>query len=193
MNKEPMIKNKFRLSLKLFIMVWIALFVHVLLKLTFNYWQPYVIPNEQLQIISDFIDNNRWIRDILDVILYVFNGVIMILTSLQIWWFKNKKTAILVISLLIAVFLSVIFIGQNSVVTLFMSLGLPLILNYKKWAYILLTFILNNAFILLSLWLEGFSNSDNMCYVVQTFLVFDYYIMLVLNYFVFNLFKKERD
>ena len=63
-----MIKNKSKLAIKLFVVVWIVLAVHIALKLTFNYWQPYIIPNDQLQVISDFIDDNRWIRTISDAI-----------------------------------------------------------------------------------------------------------------------------
>lgn len=193
MNKEPMIKNKFRLSLKLFIIVWIALFVHILLKLTFNYWQPYVIPNEQLQIISNFIDNNRWIRNILDGILYVFNGVVVILTGIQCWWFKSKKQSVIVVTIALCSYLFSIFVGQSTILTLILNFAIPIIINKKKWFYVILTFILNNLFLLLSLWLCGFSKTDNMPYVIQTLFLLDYYILMVLNYFVFNLFKKERD
>ena len=73
-----MVKNKSKLAIKLFIIVWIVLAVHIALKLTFNYWQPYVIPNDKLQVISDFIDDNRLIEIILNGLLYIFNGYIMI-------------------------------------------------------------------------------------------------------------------
>lgn len=187
-----MVKNKSKLAIKLFIIVWIVLAVHIALKLTFNYWQPYVIPNEQLQAISDFIDANRWIRDISDAITYIFNGIIMILTGLQIWWFKNKKQSIIVISLLILVYLSVIFIEQNSFITLFMAIGLPLIINHKKWLYIIISFLLNNLFLLFSMWLCEFSNLDTTNYIIQMLFLFDYYIMMILCYFVFNLIRKKE-
>ena len=47
-----MVKNKSRLAIKLFIIVWLVLAIHIALKLTFNYWQPYVIPNETLGAIN---------------------------------------------------------------------------------------------------------------------------------------------
>ena len=74
-----MIKNKSNLAIKLFIAVWIVLALHITLKLTFNYWQPYVIPNDTLQVISDYIDSHRWIEATLNGILYMINGLILVL------------------------------------------------------------------------------------------------------------------
>ena len=69
---DKMLKNKTRLALKMFIILWFLLFLQVILKLTFNYWQPYVIPTPQLERISDFIDNNLWLKIIIDNIKYCF-------------------------------------------------------------------------------------------------------------------------
>ena len=60
-NISRIIKSPTRLVVKLFILVWVFLALHITLKLTFNYWQPYVIPTPQLQAISDFIDNKELI------------------------------------------------------------------------------------------------------------------------------------
>ena len=188
--KLKMVKNKSKLAIKLFIIVWVVLAVHVALKLTFNYWQPYVIPNEQLQAISDFIDENKWIRDISNIVTYIFNGYIMICCSLQVWHLGKKKNIITLILLIIGA-IWVLFI-ENTIITLALSIIYPLILNCKKWLTILITFALTNVFMVFSLFLEGFVNADNMPYIIQMFLVFDYYIMLVLNYFVFNLISKKE-
>ena len=188
-----MVKNKNKLAVKLFVIVWVVLALHVALKLTFNYWQPYVIPNDKLQAISDFVDNYKWIRTLLDCLFYTFNGVIMILSGLQIWWFKSKKQAIIVISLVVLGFIYSLIFNDSTINTILLSLILPFVLNRKKWFTILITFALTNVFLALSLWLEGFVIADDMPYIIQMFLVFDYYIMLVLSYFVFNLitFKKK--
>ena len=84
------IKSPKRLALKLFVLVWIFLALQIVLKVTFNYWQPYVIPTPQLQVISDFIDNNRWVEILCNGILYIINATLVILCSIQQWWFKNK-------------------------------------------------------------------------------------------------------
>lgn len=187
-----MFKNKFRFTLKLFIIVWIVLFIHVVLKLSFNYWQPYVIPTEQLQSISDFIDSHKWIKDTLDGILYMINGILVYLCSLKIWWFKNKKTSFLAIVVLLLTYLSSVFLGQSSIVTLIVAFGFPLLIDKSKWLFVILTFLLSNLFMILSLILEGFVNTNDMQYICKVFLQFDYYIMLVLNYFAFNLIKKKE-
>lgn len=187
-----MIKDKFKLSLKLFIVVWIVLAIHIALKLTFNYWQPYVIPNDKLQAISNFIDSNRWIEIILNGILYIFNGILMLLCSIRVWWFKTKKQALISTGIIILCFIFNIIFNLYDITPLITTIALPLFLDYKKWKYVLLTFLLSNVFMILSLFLEGFTNANEMPYIIAMFLCFDYYIMLVLNYFVFNLFKKEQ-
>ena len=185
-----MVKNKSMLAIKLFIIVWVVLAVHIALKLTFNYWQPYVIPNEQLQTISDFIDDNRWIKNILDFILCFINVVFVCLTSIQRWKFKNKYPYIIIfICIIISFFTGAII---DSIITIIMTILLPLFLDYKKWKSVILTFIFSNIFLFLSLWLEGFVSGDDMQYICKVFLEFDYYIMLALNYFVFNLIRKKK-
>ena len=181
------IKNPKRLVLKLFILVWVFLALQILLKVTFNYWQPYVIPTPQLEAISQFIDNNRWLEILCNGILYVINAILMILASIQQWWFKKKWQMILTFSIVISVYTLTKFIGQNSILTLIVSLGLPLLLDYRKWLYNILTFGFSNLFMFLSLWLEGFVNDNQMYYVTSLFLNNDYYIMLILNYMLFNM------
>jgi hypothetical protein len=190
--KFAMVKSKSRLAVKLFIIVWIVLAVHIVLKLTFNYWQPYVIPNETLSAISDFIDNNRWIEIILNGLLYVFNAILMVLCSIKCWWFKNKKTTIISISVIIACFICNILFNAYNITPIITTILLPLFINKKMWFYTFLTFLLSNIFMILSLFLEGFVNTDDMQYICKVFLQVDYYIMLVLNYFVFNLIRKEN-
>ena len=70
-----MVKNKSKLAIKLFIIVWCVLAVHIALKLTFNYWQPYIISNDKLQAISDFIDSNEWLKILLNGVLYFTNAL----------------------------------------------------------------------------------------------------------------------
>ena len=181
------IKNPKRLVLKLFILVWVFLILQIVLKLTFNYWQPYVIPTPQLQTISDFIDNNRWLEVICNGVLYVTNAVLMILASIKQWGFKKKWQCILTFSIVISVYTLTKFIGQNSILTLIVSLGLPLLLDYRKWLYNILTFAFSNLFMFLSLWLEGFVNANNMPYLIAMALNNDYYILLILNYMLFNM------
>lgn len=191
-----MIKNKLRLALKMFIILWFLLFLQVILKLTFNYWQPYVIPTPQLERISDFIDNNLWLKIIIDKIYWLFGTTIVILCGIQQWKFKNKKLYI-VIGIVCLISIINYFVKFNIIVettiTLFITLIFPLILNYKKFVWILLTFALNNLFLAISLWLEGFVKTDNMTYVIKIFFTNDYYIMLVLNYILFNLIRMKKE
>ena len=114
----------------------------------------------------------------------------MLCCGLQCWHLGKKENIITLIVLILG-FLWVVFVEQI-VIALVLSIIYPLILNCKKWKTILITFALTNVFMAFSLFLEGFVNADNMPYIIQTFLVFDYYIMLILNYFVFNLIRKKE-
>ena len=187
-----MIKNKSKLAIKLFIAVWIVLALHITLKLTFNYWQPYVISNDTLQVISDYIDNNNWVKLILDGILYFINGIILILCGLRRWWFEKKIHAIVVSVVIILGFIYSLIFKDTIINTIVITIIMPIIIDRKKWLSILLTFGLTNIFLLLSLVIEGFANTNDMQYICKVFLQFDYYIMLILNYFVFNLIKVKK-
>ena len=194
MNKIQIVKDKSRLVKKLFIMVWCVLALHLILKLTFNYWQPYVIPTKQLQVISDFVDNNRWVEAIIDKSFYIFNVCVMVLTGIRKWKFEKQYPVIIIfVCCLISTLddLTPLNTIIDSIVTIFTLIILPLIIDKKKWLTILLTFALNFIFLYLSLWLEEVSNVDFKPYIIKMFLVFDYYIMLILNYFLFNLLKRK--
>lgn len=184
------IKNPKRLALKLFILVWVFLVLQIVLKLTFNYWQPYVIPTPQLQTISDFIDNNRWLEVTINGVLYVFNTTIYTLICLREWWFKKKWQAILTILLATVGFIINVTI-PNFAVALILSIIYPLILKPRNWWCIILAFIFSNLFQFLSFWLEGFTNDSQMNYVTGLLLNNDYYIMLILNYILFNFTKRK--
>lgn len=193
---DKMLKNKTRLALKMFIILWFLLFLQVILKLTFNYWQPYVIPTPQLETISDFIDNNLWLKIIIDKIYWLFGTFIMILCGIQQWKFKNKKPYI-VIGIVCLISIINYFVKFNKIVeitiTLFTTIIFPLILNRKKWLWIILAFGFSNLFLSLSLWIEEFARIDNMRYIIKILFTNDYYIMLVLNYILFNLIRMKKE
>lgn len=194
--KLVIIKDKLKLVKKLWYIVWATLFVMVILKLTFNYWQPYVIPNEKLQIISDFIDDNAIIKTIIDKFFYSINLYFLILTGIRKWKF-NKKYPIIVI-LLCAVLsalddLTIYNSLFDSIISIFSLIVFTIIIDKTKWKSILLSFLLSNIFLFLSLWLENVSNVDIKPYIIKLLLNFDYYIMMILNYFIFNLFILRKE
>ena len=195
---DKMLKNKTRLALKMFIILWFLLFFQVILKLTFNYWQPYVIPTPQLERISDFIDDNLWLKIIINKILWFIGTYFMILSGIQQWKFKNKKIIIILIVIGLISFIND-FIFNNSItiidfiISIFTLILLPIIINKKKWLTIILTFVLSYVFLFISLWLEGFSKTDDMQYLIRLLFNFDYYIMLVLNYILFNLIRIRKE
>ena len=188
-----MIPNPLRLALKMFGLVWFFLVLQVVLKLTFNYWQPYVIPTEQLQSVSDFIDSHIWLSTIINGIGYTINGIILLLCCLRQWWFKNKRETIIVIGLIILSYIYSQIFNEKVFNTIFITIILPLILKPKNWIWVILTFIISNLFTILSFILEGFTNTNNVNFIISLFMVFDYYIMLILNYILFNILRIKQE
>lgn len=119
----------------------------------------------------------------------------MILCSIKRWWFKDKKQTYLIIGILLANYIIATFLYKSVLITLFLSIGVPIIIDKSKWKYTIATFALNFVFTYLSLFLEGFTNSNNMPSIIKIMLNFDYYIMLAINYMTFNLlqFKKGDE
>lgn len=190
---KRMIKNPLRLSYKMFFLLWFFLIVNVLLKVTFDYWQPYVIPTPQLERLGNFIDSHRWIQATLNGIFFLINGIVIILCGTQQWWFKNKKQTISTLILIIILFVLNVTLKLNDYTVIFGCIIYPLILNRKKWLWILLTFIFSIIFLKVSLWLEGFISADNMSYIIRMLFQGDYYIMLGLNYILFNLIRIKKE
>lgn len=187
-----MVKNPLRLTLKLFIILWALLLLQVVLKLTFNYWQPYVIPTPQLEALSNFIDEHEWLKVMLNGIFYLINGLMVILCCIKQWWFKNKKQLIITTFTIVTGYIYNLITGDSVINTIVITVILPLCLDIKKWVYVILTFVCSNLFLAFSLWLEGFVNADSMNYITRMFLQFDYYIMLVLCYLIINLIKAKE-
>lgn len=187
------VPNPLRLTIKLFCLVWGFLLLYVILKLSFNYWQPYVIPTEQLEKVSNFIDGNNFIKITLNLILYVINVVIMVLCGLRQWKFKSNRQMLIVVVLSILSFTYGNVFNETTFNTLFITIVLPIILNKKSWLWVILTFIISNLFMLLSLFLEGISNTNNLCYIAKLFMQFDYYIMLIMNYILFNFIRIKKE
>lgn len=189
-NISKIIKNPARLALKVFILIWFFLIVQIVLKVTFNYWQPYVIPTPQLEKLSDFIDRNVWIKLVINGVLYTLNTTLYILCCLKQWWFKNKYQALLVIGLAILGY-TINMLIPNFIVAVVLSIILPIVLKPKNWLYVLICFGLINVFQFLSLTLEGISNANYMPYIIAMLLNFDYYLMLATLYVGLNLMKRK--
>lgn len=188
-----MIPNPLRLALKMFELVWFFLVLQVVLKLTFNYWQPYVIPTEQLQSVSNYIDSHIWLSTTINGLLYLFNGIIVLLCCLRQWWFKDRKQLILIVSLIILGYIYSLIFKESTINTIIITIIVPLILKPKNWLWIILTFVSSNLFMLISFWLQNKTNAYEMNYIIAIFFNNDYYILLILNYILFNLIRMKQE
>lgn len=187
------IPNPLRLTFKLFILVWVFLILQVVLKVTFTYWQPYVIPTDSLELVGNYIDSHRWLEIILNGVFYVINAVLVLLCCLRQWWFKDKKEMIISLIIIITCYILNITLNLNNITPFIITITLPLILKPKNWLWVILTFIISNVFMILSFTLEDLVNSNYENFIIHTFMQCDYYIMLVLNYILFNLLRIKKE
>nr|DAE44624.1 MAG TPA: hypothetical protein [Caudoviricetes sp.] len=112
--------------------------------------------------------------------------------GLQQWKFKNKIQRIIFYpSTFICYTLNIIF--PDNYFTIFILLLVVISLNYKKTLYIIASFAISFLFLMLSTWLEGFINSDDVNFIISLLLNNDYYIMLTLNYMLFNFIRMKKE
>lgn len=176
MNKEKTVKF-------LWISMWATLILMVVLKLTFNYYYPIVIENSKLLEISYWFDKNIVLSAIIDYILYLGNCLLISLCVLKEKWFKKKWHIVLLLSIYT---ISFPFKYINTWIALAISLIgyiiIPLFItsNSRKWIFI--TFILDNAFQILSNIARG--NSLVLCdtFIFNKIMAIDYYLLFIIYY-----------
>ena len=114
----------------------------------------------------------------------------MILCGIQQWKFKKHKKKI-ISTILILSLISFLddFTKYDSIIDIIISvvsvIVIPLIINYRKWFYIGLIFILSNVFLAISFWLEGFNNGREMGATFENYNEDEFYttyLMIVSDY-----------
>ena len=164
--------------------MWATLLLMVVLKLTFNYYYPIVIENSKLLEISKYIDNNKWLLYPLDFIIYTINGVFLTHCILHEKLFKNNLKGIIIIMVVSSIVWIAKFIN-NEIGSLFIFIPyiiLPLILTNKPRKWIIITFVLDNVFQILSNFTRGHEIIINETFLINTFMWIDYYLMFIIYY-----------
>lgn len=193
------ILNVPKLIIRIWIILWISLFILVAMKFCFNIWYPIVIENEIVLAICNFIDNHFIVKYMMSVILYLININIWVLIAIKKMKFKKKFTFII---------MSIIYFLGNSLKWLDNNIGstfellylilFPIIYNYKYktfskriWnvlfpiiIYLLINFWQLNIFIIRDI--ENILT--NMPTAITYALQIDYYIFLIITWIGVNYF-----
>lgn len=163
--------------------MWATLLLMVVLKLTFNYYYPIVIENSKLLEISKYIDDNKWLRYILHFILHNLNGVLLSLCLLHEKWFRNIKQFVwMIIPSIVAFVVKLIDYNIGSYLILIPYLIIPIFITKQPKRWILITFILDNIFQILSNLARGNSIINNNTFILEQMMLIDYYLLFIIYY-----------
>lgn len=178
-----MMKNKYRV---LITSCWALLAICCIIKLFGANIFIAGVEEGNFKLACEFINNNESLKFIISVIINTVSCSIYYMAVL-----KDKKPKIKwLIPLIIYNVLKQIFKNYNLIFFILdfgMTLGLPIILNKKRWKFILLGCVLTLIFQFLSMFLklDNFTMFDEN-FSIGVILSIDYYIMLILYYLYSN-------
>ena len=183
-----MMKNNYKV---LIISCWSLLLVCCLIKLLGADLFLAGTDNERFIALCSFIDNS-FIKYIIYYVMNVFSCSIYYMAILK----EKKINYKWFIPLGIYSLLKIMFNQFNvlfTILDLFMMIGLPLLINLKRWKYIILGSVLTILFqsISLILKLDNFTMFDENT-LIGMILSIDYYIMLIL-YWLYSIKQKRGD
>lgn len=121
-----------KLVFRLWLSLWIVLFILLIMKYCFGVWYPIVVENEKFITICEFIDNNIWIKYILLSIFYLLSFNIFILTATNKKKYNKIYKIILVNILAICIFV-IKYINSNiaMILEILFLIIIPTIFNIK--------------------------------------------------------------
>lgn len=189
--------NKKKVLTRLIVLCWLTLIICFVVKLLFGNYFAIELNNEKLIIISNFIDDNIWIKNIIYLIINLFTDMIYLLIVCDRNSFSKKQLIILIL-ILIVLYIPKIF--NNEMLSIIgdciQAFILPIFfLKPKKWYRIPLGFILDLGFQYLSLITKniGLKDVSNENFFIAIIFMIDYYIMLILIYLYCNQFRIKKE
>lgn len=168
----------------LYLILWVILVLNAFFKITFNYITPIVINNEKTLKLSIFIDNNYILKSILNYFFYMFNVLIISLCCINEKWYKRKEDLLLFIFVFtLCYFVKLYNFTFGSILGIILYFLLPLIITKQSKKYILMTFIIDNIYMILSNYNRDLGvTTNNSTFLVEKICYIDYYILLFTYY-----------
>lgn len=179
-----MMNNKYKV---LIISCWSLLIVCCLFKLFGANIFIVGVEEGNFKLVCEFINNNIIIRSICNILMNIIGSGFYYMAVLKdkrprLKWFMPLIVYAILKQVFRENYSSIFFILDFG-----MTIGLPIIINYKKWKSILLGCLLTLIFQILSMFLklDNFVMFDEN-FLIGTILSIDYYIMLILYYLYSN-------
>lgn len=187
------IVNLPKLIKRLWIILLASLFILVAMKLCFNTWYPIIVENDFIINICNFIDDNKIIKYIIAIILYLFNVNIIILISTIQKRYINKLIFIIINLIFIFVFTTKSINSLIGSINEFICLILcSFIINnynktfkqkYKNVLFPIIIYLLINIWQLNILFIRDIKNIlTDMPTLISLILQIDYYIFLLITW-----------
>lgn len=197
-----------KLIRRIWLILWITLFLLVLMKFLFNKWYPIVVDNETLMNLFYFIDSKSYIKYIIAIVLYIINLNIWFMTNIkQMKYSKINHFIMINILIVISYFMKCYMNILGVLFEVIILVVIPIILNLKRGKFDNFVFFkwrIKRAinvvipiviYLLLNLWQMNIlfirdidtilTNLPSMFYVV---LQHDYYIFTIITWIGVNYF-----
>lgn len=168
---------------RLIILSWIILFLCVIIKLFGGNFFKIVITSDKFIAVCNSIDGNRILKYGIYLVINLISNFIYLLAVCGRKNF-NLKTSLILIGVLTIFFFLKVFNEYIGLATdIIQAFIIPLFfIGIKKWYRILIGFILDLSFQLISTFLKGIGFSYVSSEILQIPFMIDYYIMLFLYY-----------
>lgn len=184
-----MLKNNRNPFLIMIITSWVLLLLAMICKLLGADWFIANSDNKTFVRICNYVDNNKVLYNLIPIIFNVITTSIYFMAILK----QNRPHLLWFIILIVYASVKVLFYRQIifMILDFVITIGLPLILDYKKWKAILIGCALNWAFQLISLLTKTnkYGMFDDNTLVIAL-LSIDYLLMLVL-FWLYRIKPKE--
>ena len=175
----------------IWIMLWIILVILLIFKFCFGMWYPIVVDNESFMNVCNFVDENKWLYNLLLYIFYMFNFYIGYLTCRGMK--KFPKWYMIIIALIVALGISLLKQFNNAIgliVEIIFIVIVPIILNIKKYRFknnIINILIPLGFYALLNLWQFTMLVVRNVDGLIISQLPFLIYLILQFDYYIFTI------
>lgn len=186
-----------KLIKRLWIILWITLFIFVIAKLCFNIWYPIISYNVYFIKVCNYIDNTNILKYGIMLVFYILNLNLLYLIGIKKFKYHNKIECLIINILIIISFIVKSYnINYGMLIEIILIIIVPIILNLKfntfnnKILNVLMPIIINILVMIWQLNIKFIRNIDEIsenlpvliCYILQI----DYYIFITITWIGVN-------
>ena len=188
--------NKTLLLQRIIIVSWVSLGLCFIIKFLGGNFFEIMCESKNYKKLCDYAENHLWLDFILSTISTMLCQSLYLLAIIQEYKFSKKQFLLTLISCIACWFIRVFLSNISFICDIWLFVVLPIIFlgkQYKKYWQIIIAFILNFLFQLISLFVKNLSIGlvDNSIFIVLIYGI-DVYIMCFI-YYLYRNSKKENS